>query len=198
MESFEPFLRSTEIVDWSHPAVDRKAKELSSGSTNALQTALLCYEWVRDQIQHSCDFRRNPVTCAASEALLAGTGYCYAKSHLLGALLRANNIPTGFCYQRLSIDDRGAPYSLHGLNAVYLAEFGWYRMDARGNKPGVNAQFRPPIEQLAFGLNFPEERAFPDILPDPLPVVVNALRAHSTWDVMLANLPDWDRPALPL
>jgi transglutaminase-like putative cysteine protease len=198
MESFEPFLRSTEIVDWSHPGVYAKAKRLSSSSTNALQTARLCFEWVRDQIQHSNDFRRNPVTCSASEALLAGTGYCYAKSHLLAALLRANNIPTGFCYQRLSIDDRGAPYSLHGLNAVHLPKFGWYRIDARGNKPGVDAQFHPPIEQLAFRLNFPEERAFPDILPDPLPVVVDALRAHSTWDAMLENLPDWDRPTLPV
>ena len=196
MKSLEPFLRSTEIVDGSHPAVHAKARELSWGSANPLETARRCFEWVRDKIQHSSDFHRNPVTCSASEALLAGTGYCYAKSHLLAALLRANNVPAGFCYQRLSIDDRGAPYSLHGLNAVRLPEFGWYRVDARGNKAGVDAQFRPPVEQLAFRLNFPEERAFRDILPDPLPVVVQALRAHATWDVMLANLPDWDRPML--
>ncbi len=198
MESFEPFLRSTEIVDWSHPRVLAKSRELAVGAGNPVEMARRCFEWVRDKIQHSNDFHRNPVTCSASEALLAGTGYCYAKSHLLAALLRANSIPTGFCYQRLSIDDTGAPYSLHGLNAVYLPEFGWYRIDARGNKPGVDAQFRPPVEQLAFRLNFSEERAFPEILADPLPVVVNALRAHSTWDAMLANLPDWDRPTLDM
>lgn len=196
MESFELFLRSTVVVDWKHPAVLAKSRELGSEATSQLEITRRCFEWVRDEIQHSNDFHRNPVTCSASEAFLAGTGYCYAKSHLLAALLRANNIPTGFCYQRLSIDDTGPPYSLHGLNAVHLPEFGWYRIDARGNKPGVDAQFRPPIEQLAFRLNFSEERAFPDILADPLPVVVNALRAHSTWDAMLANLPDWDRPAL--
>ena len=82
------------------------------------------------------------------------------------------------------------------MNAVHFPEYGWYRVDARGNKPGVDAQFRPPVEQLAFRLNFSEERAFGDILPDPLPVVVEALRAHATWDVMLANLPDRDRPVL--
>jgi transglutaminase-like putative cysteine protease len=196
MESFEQFLRSTEIVDWSHSAVHAKARELSLGSADPVETARRCFEWVRDTIEHSSDFHRNPVTCTASEALLAGTGYCYAKSHLLAALLRANNVPAGFCYQRLSIDDTGAPYSLHGLNAVHFSEFGWYRIDARGNKPGVDAQFRPPVEQLAFGLNFPGERAFPDILPDPLPAVVEALRAHATWDEMLANLPDWDEPVL--
>jgi transglutaminase-like putative cysteine protease len=196
MESFEPFLRSTEIVDWSHPAVREKGRELSCGASDGTETARRCFEWVRDHIQHSNDFRRNPVTCSASETLLAQTGYCYAKSHLLAALLRANNIPAGFCYQRLSIDDTGPPYSLHGLNAVHLPRFGWYRIDPRGNKPGVDAQFCPPVERLAFRLNFPEERTFPDILPDPLAAVVDSLRAHSTWDAMLANLPDWDRPTL--
>src|SRR6201998_1048603 len=140
----EPFLRATEIIDWRNPSVGSKALELAKGASGDLQISQRCFEWVRDRIRHSSDYKRNPVTCAASEVLAAGTGYCYAKSHLLAALLRANGIPAGFCYQRLSIDDQGASYSLHGLNAIYLAEFGWYRVDSRGNKPGVNAQFCPP------------------------------------------------------
>ncbi|HEY9907599.1 MAG TPA: hypothetical protein V6D18_08315, partial [Thermosynechococcaceae cyanobacterium] len=90
----------------------------------------------------------------------------------------------------LSIDDKGAPYSLHGFNAIYLPKFGWYRVDARGNKQGVNAQFTPPQEQLAFKTQLLEEADFPDILPEPLQVVVEALQAQSTWDEMLCNLPD--------
>ena len=198
MKPFEPFLRATDVINWQHAAILAKGKEFASGSREPVEMARRCFEWVRDHIQHSNDFHRNPTTCSASETLLQGTGYCYAKSHLLAALLRANDIPAGFCYQRLSIDDTGAPYSLHGLNAVYLPEFGWYRIDARGNKPGVDAQFDPPTEKLAFRINLPEERDFPDILPDPLPVVVVALGAHSTWDAMLANLPDWQRPTLEL
>jgi transglutaminase-like putative cysteine protease len=192
MESLEPFLRSTEVIDWSHPAVLARGRELAAGAASPTETARRCFEWVRDEIQHSSDYRRNPVTCSAPEVLLQGTGYCYAKSHLLAALLRANGIPAGFCYQRLSIHDTGAPYSLHGLNAVHLRQFGWYRIDARGNKPGVDAQFCPPREQLAFRINFAAERIFSEVLPDPLPLVVEALRAHSTWDAMLANLPDWE------
>jgi len=191
MHSLEPFLRSTAVVDWTHPSIRSKGLELSAGSASSLATARQCFEWVRDHIRHSSDFRCNPVTCSASEVLAHGTGYCYAKSHLLAALLRATGIPAGFCYQRLSIDDSGAPFSLHGFNAVFLEPFGWYRVDARGNKPGVDAQFRPPDERLAFRPSLPEERTFPEILPDPLPLVVRALRSHSTWDAMLANLPDW-------
>jgi hypothetical protein len=196
MSAPQEFLRSTGTIDWTQPAVLGKAAELSQGSTNQLERAKRCFEWVRDSIQHSSDFRRNPVTCNASQVLAEGTGYCYAKSHLLAALLRANRIPAGFCYQRLSIDDKGAPFSLHGLNAVYLPQFGWYRVDARGNKQGVNAEFCPPVERLAFQIVFPEEKMFSEILPDPLPVVVAALCAHPTWDDMYTHLPDWEFPTL--
>ena len=191
------FLNSTEIIDWENPTVSAKADELSKGATDARSTARRCFEWVRDEIQHSADFKRNPVTCTASEVLAARTGYCYAKSHLLAALLRANGIPAGFCYQRLSIDDTGAPFSLHGLNAIYLPTIGWYRVDCRGNKAGVDAQFTPPVERLAFRLMFPEERNFPQILADPLPVVITALRRHRTWDDLYQHLPDWTESSLP-
>lgn len=190
------FLESTEIIDWDHQSVLAKAEELSKGATDTLQTARRCFEWVRDKIQHSSDFKRNPVACRASEVLAAKTGYCYAKSHLLAALLRANGIPAGFCYQRLSIDDTGAPFSLHGLNAVHLPEFGWYRADCRGNKDGVDAQFTPPVERSAFRIMFPEERKFPEILADPLPVVITALRTHRSWDGLYKNLPDWIESSL--
>jgi transglutaminase-like putative cysteine protease len=132
----------------------------------------------------------NPVTCRASDVLQHKTGYCFAKSHLLAALLRANQIPAGFCYQRLSIDDKGAPYSLHGFNAVHLPQIGWYRVDARGNKAGVNAQFTPPQEQLAYKIQLPEEADFPVILAEPLQMIVEALQAQGTWNEMLLNLPD--------
>ena len=150
--AMEPFLNSSDVIDWRHPAVHAKAEELAQAASGVQEITRRCFEWVRDTIQHSYDYKRNPVTCSASEVLLAGTGYCYAKSHLLAALLRANGIPAGFCYQRLSLDETGPPFSLHGLNAVYLPEFGWYRMDSRGNKSGVDAQFCPPVERLAFKL----------------------------------------------
>jgi transglutaminase-like putative cysteine protease len=192
----EQFLRSTDVIDWEHPVVFSRAMEISNGATDVQEIARRCFEWVRDRIEHSADFQRNPVTCSASAVLACGTGYCYAKSHLLAALLRANGIPAGFCYQRLSIGDSGSPYSLHGLNAIFLPKCGWYRIDARGNKPGVDAQFTPPIERLAFHPNSPEEMIFPDILPDPLPIVVTALGKYATWDALYKHLPDWSWPSL--
>lgn len=184
------YLRPTEIIDWKNPIVLELAHQLKGATVE--ETAKNCYEWVRDNIKHSWDFKMNPVTCTASEVLQAGTGYCFAKSHLLAALLRANEIPAGLCYQRLSINDDGAPYTLHGLNAVFLPEYGWYRLDPRGNKANVDAQFRPPVEQLAFKLVTEGEMDLPDIFSDPLPEVVQALRTYKTYDAVYDNLPDLD------
>lgn len=186
----EKYLRSTEIIDWNHPEIISKAQELAAGKESTAEIAKSCFEWLRDHIKHIGDFNIQTVSVSASEVLLSGSGVCYAKSHLLAALLRANSIPAGFCYQRLSRDDNGAPYCLHGLNAVYLPETGWYRVDARGNKEGVNAQFTPPKEQLAFAINIDGEIDFPQILFDPLPVIIESLRRYKTKDELWNNLPD--------
>ena len=186
----EEYLQVTEVIDWQHPEIIKCSKKIASGHKTPDEIAKACFEWVRDNIFHSFDFQMNPVTCRASDVLQHKTGYCFAKSHLLAALLRANKIPAGFCYQRLSIDDRGAPYSLHGFNAIYLPEIGWYRVDARGNKEGVNAQFTPPIEKLAYKTQLPEEADFQLIFAAPLQIVIEALQAQTTWDDMLHNLPD--------
>ncbi len=186
----EQYLKVSQVIDWQHPKIMERAAKIAVGNETPVAIAKACFEWVHGKIFHSYDYRMNPVTCRASDVLQHKTGYCFAKSHLLAALLRANQIPVGFCYQRLSIDNKGTPYSLHGFNAIYLAEIGWYRVDARGNKAGVNAQFIPPQEQLAYKIQLPEEADFPAILAEPLPIVVEALQVPATWDEMLHNIPD--------
>jgi transglutaminase-like putative cysteine protease len=182
------YLRATDTIDWQQADVVRMAKILTSRTPEA--TAKRCFEWVRDEIRHSLDYRLNPVTCSASEVLSARTGYCYAKSHLLAALLRGNSIPAALCYQRLSIDSAGSAFCLHGLNAAYLPDVGWYRIDARGNKAGVDAQFSPPTERLAFHLALPGERDLPDLHANPIPQVISTLKTYKTFDAVAAHLPD--------
>jgi len=190
----EKYLESSKYIDWKSPEINNLAKSLSSGCEYDEEIAKNCFEWVRDNIKHSVDFKLNPVTCKASQVLNHKTGYCYAKSHLLAALLRANSIPAGLCYQRLSLEDNGAPYCLHGLNAVFLKKYGWYRIDARGNKESVNAQFKPPYEQLAFPINSKLEADLPEIWSSPLPEVVSVLEKYETYLQVYDNLPDIELP----
>jgi transglutaminase-like putative cysteine protease len=186
----DEFLKSTEIIDWQHPEVVARARALCGDFASVEDIARRCFEWVRDEITHSVDAGATVVTCAASEVLREGTGYCYAKSHLLAAVLRANGIRAGLCYQRLSVDGTGGRFCLHGFNAVFLPAVGWYRMDARGNRAGVDAQFMPPTERLAFAIQVPGEATLQDIWSDPLPIVVQTLRAHTHAGVLAENLPD--------
>jgi len=182
------FLGSCRVIDVEAAPIQSLAESLSSDTDVA--TARNCFEFVRDEIQHSSDFQRNPVTCPASSVLEHGTGFCYAKSHLLCALLRASKIPAGLCYQRLSINGDGEPFCLHGLNAVWLSEFGWYRVDARGNREDIDARFDPPTECLAFSTDLPGEELLPGIYTTPLDVVETTLNQYSTWSEVCANLPD--------
>lgn len=184
------FLHPSKIIDFDNASVAAKAKELADGCDSDAEIAKRCFEFVRDEIRHTNDYKDDITTCKASEVLAQGSGWCYAKSHLLAALLRANNIPAAICYQRLSIFDDGAPYCLHALNAVYLRDYGWYRIDARGNKEGINAEFDPPHERLAFGLNFEGERDIEGMFAEPLDSVVEVLTGFATREGVLGHLPD--------
>jgi transglutaminase-like putative cysteine protease len=81
---------------------------------------------------------------------------------------------------------------LHGLNAVWLPGTGWYRIDPRGNRAGIDAQFSPPVERLAFAIGRPGEVDFQEVWPEPLPVVVEALRAYESAEELAEKLPDME------
>lgn len=186
----QEYLKSTNIIDWQHPLVLEQALKLSNKLDDPIEIAKNCFEWVRDEIHHSSDFRMNPVTLKASEVLEHKTGFCYAKSHLLAAFLRANGISSGLCYQRLRTDEDGHTFCLHGLNAVFLPKIGWYRIDARGNREDINAEFSPPVEHLAFTVELKGEADLPEIWPEPLPIIVKTLSKYHRYNDILNNLPD--------
>jgi transglutaminase-like putative cysteine protease len=185
----QEFLSASAIIDFDHPLVAAKAAVLAKCCVEEIALARNCYYFVRDEIAHSGDIRSDVITLRASEVLAAGTGWCFAKSHLLAALLRAVGIPSALCYQRLQKDGQGA-YTLHGLNAVYLPEYGWYRCDPRGNKPGVNADFTPPVEQLAWSAYDTGECNFSRRYSSPHPAVIKCLVENNSFQQVVDNLPD--------
>ena len=73
---------------------------------------------------------------------------------------------------------------------MYLKRYGWYRVDARGNKSGVNAEFTPPVEKLAFPIVGKEERDLLEIWPEPLPCVIKVLTKYATVKEVFEHLPD--------
>jgi transglutaminase-like putative cysteine protease len=184
------FLQSTTIIDCDHPTIVAAAAEIPGDATGDEEIARRCFLWVRDSVRHSSDHRVSVVTCTASEVLKHRAGFCYAKSHLLAALLRARRIPAALCYQRLA-DDSGSSFFLHGLVAVHLDHHGWYRVDPRGEKPGVTAGFSPPVERLPFAPRLTGEQDIAKRFPDALACVVSTLQRWPTAEEVRANLPDY-------
>lgn len=185
------FLSPTPVIDSGNQAVAALAAELAAGAPDDEEIARRLFAWVRDEVRHSSDCGSPIVTCAASDVLRARVGFCYAKSHLLAALLRARGIPAALCYQRLAFDSAASRFCLHGLVAVFLQGHGWYRIDPRGNKPGIRTEFCPPVERLAFTPSLPGESDIAGRFADAWPAVVSALHGFATACELAENLPDW-------
>ncbi|WP_261304279.1 transglutaminase-like domain-containing protein [Paenibacillus andongensis] len=178
----EDYLVETEEVDYSHLSIKEKAAELYDESYNEDDFVKKAYEFVRDEISHSWDIQSSRITCKASEAIFFKEGICYAKSNLLCAILRSKGIPTGFCYQQLTIGDTpDTGYCIHALNAVYLKSIGrWVRLDARGNKANVSAEFSTDEEKLAFPVREEyNEVDHPEIYKRPNLKTINALKQNT-------------------
>ena len=79
------FLESTPFIDWETPDIRALARRLADDAGDDEAIARACFLYVSDEIRHSWDYQLNPVTIKASEVLRHGTGFCYAKSHLLAA-----------------------------------------------------------------------------------------------------------------
>lgn len=178
------YLEHSEVVDYNNPEIQLKARELAQG-LEQIEMAKAIYHFVRDEIHHSLDIGSDMVTCRASEVLKEGHGLCFAKSNLLASLLRFMDIPTGFCYQSLIHEDG---FVLHGLNAVYL-DGGWFRLDARGNRADVDAQFSMDNESLAFYPLEEGEKDYPYIFSQPDKEVLKILMASKSPEEVMTTLP---------
>ena len=190
--NIDEYLKHDNVIDYDNEAISELADALFKNADNELDFIKTAYEFVRDNISHSADVNEDIITCSASEVLKAGHGICFAKSHLLAALLRCKSVPSGFCYQKLILDDKTAPILIyHGLNGVYINDYKkWIRLDARGNKAGVNAQFSIDTEQLAFPIR-PEMGEIDNfiIYPDPDIEVLEKMRKSKTRTELWDNLP---------
>jgi transglutaminase-like putative cysteine protease len=189
--SLADYLQCTAIIDWDTPAIIEQTRAVTQGLTHDTAQAQAFFEWVRDAIPHAWDIQADVVTCAASEVLQQRTGLCYAKSHLLAAMLRCTGIPAGFCYQVFRRNPPSHGLALHGLNGVYLPSLArWVRVDARGNTGTIDAQFSLTEEKLAFPVD-PQQGEFlyETIYTDPIPEVVAVLQGFTSLHALWPYLP---------
>ncbi|MBW7908039.1 MAG: transglutaminase family protein [Kiritimatiellae bacterium] len=193
-ESDDPndYLGESSAINFHAPLVQKKVVEIRESASSEVDRARLAFEFARDEIAHSFDLKSERVAISASDAMSFREGICFAKAHVLAALLRGLGIPAGFCYQRVTrLGTVASGHALHGLNAVYLPERRvWFRLDPRGNKPGVNSQFSIEREQLAYPIR-PElgEVDYPYVFVEPLDEVLTAMRDSVDCRALFTNRP---------
>ncbi len=204
-KSLAAYLEPDEYIDSTDPRVAYVASyiaETMMETTAAMKKPDLLHDpemhlaramfyFVRDRISHTIDIGASEVTRKASEVLVKKHGFCYAKSHLLAALLRAGGIPAGVCYQYLRFSDEDDRLVIHGLNAVYFASIGrWVRLDARGNTGEINAEFSIDEERLAFPVRPGRgETDLPILYASPDRAIIRALNSTDDAKILQANLP---------
>lgn len=179
------------IIDFSSPFIYENRIEIEKRTSDPIKKAELAFLFVRDTIQHSFDKKSDMITISAEDAIKNKEGICFAKSHALAALLRSMLIPAGFCYQKVLIGDTTeSGYALHGFNALYLDAYGWFRIDPRGNKPGVASAFSVTEEKLAYPIRKKlGEIDYPQVYVNPLPSVLAAMKNASDCHALFYERP---------
>ena len=174
----EEYLKCTREIDFDHPLLAELIADFSKKKLNELTLIKTVFEFVRDLIHHSFDAHDPRMTRTASETYEKRVGICYSKSLLLAALLRGLGIPCGFSYQKVTLhEDPEQGMCIHALNTVFIKNMNkWIRVDARGNKAGINAQFSLMQEQIAFKVR-PElgEMDYPTNYALPHPLILATL-----------------------
>ena len=189
---FAVFLQEHEYIDFSSPLIIEKAKQLFNQINTDVEKAKIAFEYVRDEIPHSFDIEAKIITAKASDVLKYQTGICHAKANLLAALLRTQWIPTGMCFQHITLaDDDSLGYCVHCFNAIYVDNH-WIKVDARGNTNGKNARFSLDKPILAFPnrQNY-NEFFWPGIYANPHKDTMKMLDNATCIQDILDNIPDY-------
>lgn len=188
--SMNEYLEEKGLVDSSN--VKEVSLRLTLNIASDVEKAGVLYEYVRDVIRHSADINENLLTRSASDVLKHGHGICFSKSILLVAMLRSVGIPAGFGYQKVILDYELHPWLvLHGYVFIYLEPARkWIKVDARGNKPGVNAVFSIDEPVMAFETRSALGEVDQDVNhPYPIDPVVKCLESNKTREELWQNLP---------
>ncbi len=180
------YLAADEAIDHHHPVVRETAARLAERAADSYAYARAAYEFVRDTIPHSADSGDPRVTWRASDVIEQRTGICHAKAHALAALLRAEDIPTALCYQRL----------LHQTAAMSCTVWSPCGSTApgtgrtRAGTSRASSPLLPPWERLAWVPDKKSNEAdYPVLYAVPHPVVLSALEAARDRPALWKTLP---------
>lgn len=123
-DEFQPYLRPSEYVPYSESsACVRKAAELASRATDALDVVAQVYDYVCESVAYDTE-KASGVQSGylpdPDETMRSGRGICFDYAALAAAMLRSQGIPAKMIFGYVSPDDL-----YHAWNMFYTEESGW-------------------------------------------------------------------------
>ena len=97
------YLECSEVIDCINTEIQEISQNLAQSADNEIEMVRGVYVFVMDEINHSSDVGETRITYMSSDVLKYKHGLCFAKSHLLAAILRNLNVPTGFVIKYLNL-----------------------------------------------------------------------------------------------
>src|SRR5699024_7327133 len=155
------------------------------------ERAELAFIVARDEINHYFDTKSKVITINEADTKRNKEGICFTKYHVLADIIRRMDIPTGFSEERVMRKGKvESGYALHGVNAMNLEGYGWFRVDPRGNKEGIHSEFSIHEEKLAYPIRVElGEIDYPKVFVKPLNSVVNAMQESQDCHALFFNRP---------
>jgi transglutaminase-like putative cysteine protease len=156
MESMEPYLRATKIIDSDHPEVKAFAEESLGDAKDPVEKAVRLYYAVRDGIWYDPYYPFYlPEHYRASNVLRGGRGFCIPKASLLCAVGRASGVPSrpGFADVRNHLATRqlleymGSDIFVYHAFVEFFLEGKWVKATPAFNK---ELCLRHKVEPLEF------------------------------------------------
>jgi hypothetical protein len=92
-------------------------------------------------------------------------------------------------YQRIAFGEAKTSFYLHGLNAVFLHDFGWYRIDPRGLRTDLKSDFSPPQEVLPFAPSYEGEVIYEERWSEPSANITSLLEGATSYLSVIEHLP---------
>ena len=130
VDSVQPFLKATDIIESNDPELIRKAKEITFGTQNSWEAVVHLSQWVADSIGYAI-----PGGLTARNTYDIRKGECGAHSILLAAFCRAIGIPARMVWGCMYVPNMGGAFGQHAWTEIYMGEAGWIPVDATTKEP---------------------------------------------------------------
>ena len=137
LDEFQPFLRPSDYSSYSGDSeCVRKAAELASGCSGALEVVGAVYSYICRTVSYDSDKAatvKSGYLPVPDETMRTGKGICFDYASLAAAMLRSQGIPTKIIFGYVAPNDL-----YHAWNMIYTEESGWVTVSFEVNGKSWN------------------------------------------------------------